>query len=319
MEKQAFTLADLDGAQLPALRPPCPVRKNPFHESVREEFHHWLFSHGLFTPEQARRLKEYDLPLGASLMWPAGDRRSCWAVAAVTVIVSLRDDEIDSSYQANLPALEDWLAEAQNEFHTALDSRWGPIFSHVWRRLAEHLSASHMQRLSDAMIDYLQGCLGMAGRLAVERGFDDVQDYIRLRTRCLGMRMAWLFVEISRGVDIGDVRDHDLLQDLVRADSERHVAAQDILTLRKELAHGNYEENLVVITAKMEKCPLVDAVGSVHRIYQQACARYTGLAAEIANSELGKHAEVREFISGVDEMAAGVLAYYNSSPRYTSS
>ena len=314
-----FGLADLEGIVLPVITPPCPVRRNPWYESVRGDFHAWLFSLSLFPSDQEQRIRSYDYPLGASLCGPQADRDRLWDLSTATAVISLRDDEFETEqYRESRRKLQSALTAAHHGHTTAEEeTRWGPVFAGLWSRLTAYVPPGQLQRLSNAIARQLQGCLDTADHLRRHGGFDDFQHFLDLRRATNGHQIIRALVEISIGVDLGEQTADPLFAEVNRCEDEQIIAIDGLLSLRKELAQQeNYEENLVIVLARSQNLNLQDAVDAIQELYQQALARRARAVEALHSTPLGQSSDVRAYLSAMNDFIAGLGAYLSQSARY---
>ena len=305
--------------EIPQLSCTYPMRKSPHYDAIKDEFHEWFLSYVPF--EDARRknkVRATDYPYLAAVCWPASDRRRLWDIASLAGAFTERDGEYDSKrYGASLAQLRASAADTRARYVAVTDRRWGPLFTDIWQSFAEYVSAPQMARFAEVMATFLDGCIAFDERLMTDGAFTDVEDYLDARYLPLGQLIDHVMVEISLGIDLGEVLDEPALQAVVQADVERVAVYQDILSLRKDLSEGEDAENIVLVIARSRGCPLPEAIAEAIRVHDEKMARFDHLAERLAATSLGKQREVCLFVEGLRNFTAGLVEWTLYSARYT--
>lgn len=277
-----------------------PVRQSPHYRDVVDDFHGWFLSHGLHdTPERRRSFVAKDYPYLVSIAWPACDQRLLWDIAAIAAALTERDDEYDRQRQ------------------TKANPLWVPLFKAVWSRFAHYVPVRQMSRLTDVVSAYSAGCADQFdGNLIQSDISDPVTTYLSTRYFSVGQLIDHVLVEISLGIDIGDVLDDSLMAELVRLDVARVIACQDLLSLPKDLREGE-RDNLVLVIADSTGCSLQEAVDQAGDYLRTKMTDFDAQAARVLASPLGQRRDVRQFVKGLNDFTAGLIEWTSCSARYT--
>lgn len=320
MADASYVLADLQGITIPRLVTPYPAQRNHHYESVRDDFHRWLPSLGLLSEDELRQVTAYDFPLFASLLWPHAEARRLRDLAAVVFALTVRDDELEANrYADSRAAILSSLTDARTGYNDPAEGRWGPLFALLWRSMAEYVPAGQMDRLAEAAAVALQGCLAVADRFAAHEDFRDLDDYLTLRAATIGHRVLLNCIEISRRIDMHGLLESPGLGELLACDAKLHMLIDGIHTLRKDLATGECDENMVLVIARQNRAPLKEAIATALSMFEETVARHEELAAALRSSALGGRPEVHLFLEGLTDAVAGSISYTSCSQRYRTS
>ncbi|MEU6069724.1 MULTISPECIES: terpene synthase family protein [Streptomyces] len=313
-----FTLADLDGADLQIPAPSRQAHMNPHYTQVRDAFHYWLHTFDALPPHLRKAMVAGDFPLLASLCWPTAEPLRLHDITAATAVFTLRDDEIeDHQYQRSAPCLRACLKDARTRHTTVTEQRWGPLLRETWASFGAYLTEPQMDRLCAAESALLRGCLAAAEHFAEGRKFRDLDDFYALRIPTTAHSFALSLMEIGTGHDLGDVLEAEELQPLIRCDAERFVLLDGLVTLRKDLAAGQYAENVTTVVAELHDCPLAEAVHRVRRLYEETTARHEELSADFLASALEDRRAAQALVTAMNDVCSGLSAYSARGTRYT--
>jgi hypothetical protein len=310
---------ELRDLEIPRLTCPYPLWKSPHCDGIRDRFHEWFLSYAPFEGERRKKkVRATDYPYLAAVCWPASDRRRLWDIAALAGAFTERDSEYDAQrYGASRGKLSASAADVRAHFTTVTEPRWGPLFTDIWCRLAEHVPAPQLARFAEVTAAFLDGCIAYDEMLVRDGLFTHVEEYLDARYVPLGQLIDHMMVEISLGIDLGGVLAEPALQAVVRADVERVAVYQDILSLRKDLAEGEDAENIVLVIARSRNCPLPAAMAAACAVYDEKMARFDHLADRLAATPLGRRPDVRLFVAALRNFTAGLIEWTLYSARYT--
>jgi len=303
----------------PHLRCRYPMRMSPHYDEIGDGFHEWFLSYGPFGDQHRKaRVRATDYPYLAAVCWPASDRRRLWDIAAMAGAFTERDGEYDAQrYGASQANLRASAADMRGHYTTVTEKRWGPLFTDIWHRFAEYVSAAQMARFAAVMATFLDGCIAYDQLLVAGDTFTCVEEYLAARYLPLGQLIDHVMIEISLGVDLADVLDEPAVRDVVRADVERVAVYQDILSLHKDLAEGEDAENIVLVIARADNCALPRAIAAARAIHNEKMARFDRLAERLGSTPLGREPDVARFVEGLRDFTAGLIQWTRHSARYT--
>lgn len=304
---------------MPSLSFRYPVKVSPHHRRAQtEEFHDWLFSYGLFDDQQHKKIKVKDYPYLAAAGWPASDPQCLWDIAAMCAALIERDDEWDGQrHGASTPPMQASLNDVLVPDQPPTETRWGPIFNDIWRGFAQHVPPCQLHRFRHVVADFLRGCMAYDAHLCWHGPFTDVEDYLAARDVPLGQYVDHVMVEISAGIDLEDALDDPALQRIKQSDNARVLLWQDYLSLQKELATGEHDENIVIVISRSRHCSLQEAVGIAHSMFEQRMIQFEKQVDHLSSTPLGRRQDVRRFIEGLNNFTSGAGDWTARSGRYT--
>ncbi|MCC2275494.1 hypothetical protein LKL35_08670 [Streptomyces sp. ET3-23] len=303
---------------MPALDFRYPVKLSLHYRPEPEDFYDWFFSYGLFNDRRQRKIRAKDYPYLAAAGWPASDRQCLRNITAISAALLERDDEWDGRrYGASIPLMQASLTDVLDPDRPPTETRWGPILTDIWRGFAEHVPPRQLRRFRHEVADYIRGCIAYDARLCEHGPFTTVDDYLAAREMPLGQYIDHIMVEISAGIDLGDVLDDPALQALKRADKDRVLLWQDYLSLKKEMADGEPDGNLVIVIARARHCTLQEAADTVRHQFEQSMNEFDRQVDQLKATPLGRRQDVRRFIEGLNNMTAGAGNWTTRSARYT--
>lgn len=141
--------------------------------------------------------------------------------------------------------------------------------------------------------------------------------YLQTRRTTIAQRIDHLMTEISLRIELCDeTLTHPLMDKLLRHDVDRTILVQDVLSARKELFDGEHE-NIVAVIAKLQHCPLAEALSQASNLYESLMSAYDQSHTELLASPLGRQAEVRDFTHALNDFNAGLIEWASHSIRYT--
>jgi hypothetical protein len=297
----------------------------PHYGEIWQEWHAWFLSTGRFpAAEQRQRVTATDYPYLGAASWPACDQRRLWDITCLSALLIESDDDYDANRAGygDVRFRQQLLQATAADFRMAdverLEPRWGPLFAQTWRSLSEYVQPRVLRRLAEQCARYVEGCAAVDGYLATHGEFINVPDYLDIRYYTVGQLIDHVFVEISLGIDLGDVIDDPVMTAIIDSDIRRTIISQDFLSLRKELsADGGQVENLVVVLARSKHCPLTEALAIATDLYAAENQVFDRLAEQITRTPLGRLPEVVAFIHGLNDFAAGYMDWTAGSGRYT--
>jgi hypothetical protein len=305
---------------IPRLTCAYPMRKSPDYEKLeKDRFHEWILSYAPFADERRRKkARATDYPYLTAVCWPACDARRLWDVSALVTVFNERDDEYDAErYGASLDKLRQSAVDVRAHYASVTEPRWGHLLADIWGSFAKYVPAPQMARFSQVVGSFLDGCIAYDEWLIEKGAFTRVEDYLEARYQPLGQLIDHVLVELSLGIDIGEVLEEPALAAVVRADVERVAVIQDILSLRKDLALGEDAENVVLVIARSRACPVSLALAEACGLYEEKMARFDALAEELTATSLGRERDVGLFVEGLRNFVAGLIEWTLHSARYT--
>ena len=309
-----YTAEEVRELRIPQLKSRYPLKRSVHYESIRDECNEWFLSYGLIEREEHKRIFiEMDFPYLMSVVYPAATRRRLRDLCLLSAALTVRDDEVDRDrFGKGLELILAYLASTRSGY-TSGEPRWEPMMAEIWRSFAEYLSPQQVQRLTNSVEVYLEGCLGSIKKGAT---FSTIDEYLLLRRKSIGQGVDHVMVEVSLGIDLpSDVQDHPLFRGLNLCDIDRVIVYQDILSCKKELT--TEQENIVSVIASSRGCSLQEAVNLACERFQAEMSRFDRLCEQLKTSSLAEHRDVLRYAGGLHDFTAGLIEWTSRSVRYT--
>lgn len=253
---------------LPAFYCPFPPAIHPQVAEVHQHTFAWARRHRLLQQEAAMRRFH-----ASRFAWLAArvHARTNFEELALTndffTWLFMLDDQFDDSSYGRQPArmrlvvdrLLTILGIERGEHITPLTGPIAESLRELWERVQPLTTLAWQQRFAGHLRDYLDAYIWETGLR--ERGeTPDIALYIRKRQDAGAMRLALDYIDLAEHVDLApEVYESTLVQALLLITNNVVCWQNDIVSVEKELAHGDYS-NLVMVLAKAHKLNLQEAV-----------------------------------------------------------
>jgi hypothetical protein len=313
-----------DPDEVAALRPRLTRRyrlKRSIHytDELARRVDDWFLSYGLLQrPEEQRVFRETNHAYLTAVCWPAAAEGALFDLARLSAALIVRDHEFDSDrHGKGVELTRASLLDMRSQYATRTEPRWAPMFADIWHRFVTYLPIDFMARFADAIAGYLEDCLTYNQMLHHGYQPGGVEEYFHHRRRTIGHAIDQHMAEISLGIQLQpDTLAHPLMQRLHQLDIRRTIAAQDILSARKEFASGE-QENLLAVIALSQGCPLSDALHQATAIYQHEMDRYDQAHRDLLASPLARRQDVPAYATALTDLHAGLVEWSTGSVCYT--
>ena len=187
-------------------------------------------------------------------------------------------------------------------------------------RLRAHLrendiSEVWMRRLVRAVGEHLEATLWEAANRA--RGTAPAPEaYVRMRPLTGGLSIVTELVEIVEGIHLPqDVRDHPTVRRLTDASHNVVCWANDVLSLEKELRHGEVN-NLVVVLRDAHGLGLQEALNRAVEMHDAEVGAFVELSGRLPRFGSAVDAKLERYASSLRARMRGVLDWSRESGRY---
>ncbi|MGW6333067.1 terpene synthase family protein [Nocardia rhamnosiphila] len=312
-----YTLDDLDGVdlRLPDVR---PARLNPDYEKVRPAYLDWLDSARTLAPEIDDAAKLLNYLRITSAWWPDAPARTLLDLSVLVTIFFLRDDAVDADNYRRAPEIiPPAIEDCRSRHTTANDPVWGPMLADVWADISRYTSPVVLHRVLACEEELLSGCLEAHDRHAHGQGYADLNDFFRLRIVTFGCPVTLAFTEIANGSDYTGLIDHPAARELIRCDGERYLLYDGLASIRKEIAQGNAEDNIITVIAGLDGISLRRAVETVEVMWDEITVRHRALGLGLLAGPLGSHPHAAELLKSMEDVITGSIGVVAPSPRYS--
>lgn len=308
------------------LRYPFPPAKSEHAEEVHRGTAEWAHRLGLLPDEKARRLFDATgLGRLVARTHPDSPLEDLRLISDWYTWLFLQDDMRDEAEVGRRPGE---LSEVDARFldllegadPTPLDTPLARALNDLSRRLRARLREDGipdvwLRRLVRAVEEHLEATLWEARNRA--RGTAPALDaYVRMRPLTGGLSIVTELVEIVEGAHLPqDVRDHPVVRRLTDASHNVTCWANDVLSLQKELLHGEVN-NLVVVLRDAEGSSLQEAVDRAVAMHDAEVGVFVELAADLPRFGPAVDARLERYVSSLRARMRGVLDWSLESGRY---
>jgi terpene synthase-like protein len=237
----------------------------------------------------------------------------------------LRDDKGDESEAANRP---NELSTADNRLLEVLEGAEPAYYDEplafalydLCSRLLESLRANNlpgarMRRFLRVVREHLEATLWEASNRA--RGIPpNTATYVRMRRLTGGLSIVTELEEIIEGRRLPiEVREHTVVRRLTEASHNVVCWANDVVSLGKELRHGEVN-NLVIVLNKVERLSLAEAVDRCVELHNAEMNTFVDLEARVPSFWPEADATLQHYISSLRARMRGVFDWSSETARY---
>ncbi len=232
----------------------------------------------------------------------------------VTVIDDLASDR--SSLGASADRARQLFARIVADFNEAEDAEVEIPFvmagKDLWRRISPGLSQPQVQRFTASLDTFLNGCaMEIHAKLANE--VPDYETCMSVRPGSFGCHFIELMTEYGTDVDMTDVLDE---LDNVHLHCRRQmIIINDLLSWRKEHAQ---DDKMTAVRTLVERqgLGLQPAVNRLCELMEHHERFYLAARNAVLDGPLGRRADVRTYLSGLDHLMGGSQEFEYLTPRY---
>ncbi|MFJ7336781.1 hypothetical protein ACIQUU_26495 [Streptomyces sp. NPDC101116] len=284
----------------------------------------WFRSWGLLRDERQRTVfRRTDHTHLAAVCWPSCDADTLYDLARLAAVLMARDHEIDTAPpEQSISMARAFRSEVSARYGlgggTGADPRWTPVFSELWHSLSTRRSPRFMDRcLATAPTEFLTGCLVYRRRSGNATEADELTAYFSTRRVTVAQRIDHLLAEASLGIELDDeVLGDPLMSRLLDLDVDRTILIQDILSAPRELAAGE-SENIVAVLSAALGCTTPRALEEATVLYENLTDTYEQALTALLGSPSGRDHDVRAFASALNDFSTGLIEWTSHSVRYT--
>ena len=315
---------------LPELHYPFPPAVSEHADAIHHDTVRWASRMGLLSETGTHRLFEATgigrLVARTHPDTPPEELRliSCWYAW-----LFLQDDMRDESETGRRPGE---LSGIDARFLEVLEGEWKPrsgdtSLVHALRDLRERLeersrlrslSGVGMRRFVRAVREHLEATLWEAANRA-GNVVPDLESYVRMRPLTGGLSIVTELVEIVEGTHLPeDVRAHPTVRPMTEASHNVVCWANDILSLEKELRHGEVN-NLVIVLRKADGLTLQCAVNRAAEMHNTEVDSFEELGRRLPSFGPTVDAGLRHYVDSLRHRMRGTWDWSRESGRYQAS
>lgn len=317
---RAFAAMDVEVPSAHALRFPkwwwpSPMR-NPEAAAIERDTLAWLRSFGIgCTADEAEKLRKFDCAKYGGYSLPLADRASATLVTQFISLWLFWDDmQVEEEMGWDIEEVVRALVDPEP---SVTPSRYVLAWADIGRRLRVARSAAWLQRLGDAMRQWLENAkretaLAKAWRRGERLDFTTA---FAIRTVSIGMYPTFHLIEHTAGVELpACVHEHPVVVELERLASRLVGMGNDLGGLAKDIDQRWL--NLVLVLHEQEGLPIAEAFERVVAIHNADVVAFDRECAKLPSFDPRTDAFVRHFIQAVRYNVQGFTRWEAVAERY---
>ncbi|HEX7737790.1 MAG TPA: hypothetical protein VF458_23275 [Ktedonobacteraceae bacterium] len=310
---------------LPNFYCPFPPEMHPLVAEVHKHTLAWATRHHLLQREAAlRRFR------ASRFAWLAArvHARASFEELALTndffTWLFLLDDQFDDSSYGRQPVrmkvvVDRLLTVLGIERGEAVQPLKGPIaeaLRELWERAGALTTARWQRRFAGHLRDYLDAYIWETG-LRERAETPELGLYIRKRQDAGAMRLALDYIDLAEHVDLPpEIYESTLVQALLLLTNNVVCWQNDIVSVEKELAHGDYS-NLVLVLAKAYNLSLQEGVERANAMTTSEIKLLENLALLAPDAFPRHRAELEKYLTCMRAWVRGNLDWSLESSRFS--
>jgi 5-epi-alpha-selinene synthase len=306
---------------LPALYCPFPSAVNRHAAAVQDETLAWVRHFQLVRREAAyQRFHAAKFGWLAARAYPRADFDELALVSAWNVWLFMLDDQCDEGGIGKDPEQLRILFAGLLDIlrRPSVDPAPGSLASSLhdlWRRMSARATAAWRHRFTRDAGDYFTACLWEATNRAEGRT-PSVRDYIAQRPLTGGLITDVDLIDLTEHIDLpDDVRAHAVLQRLTSMANNVVCWSNDIISLEKELRHGDVH-NLVLAIQHERRCDLREAVDHAATLHDDEVRGFLTLERQIPSWGAAIDRDLARYVSVLRSWMRGNLDWAHETGRY---
>lgn len=307
----------------------CPF-PHEIHAQVEQVHQHtlaWALGHRLLQSETAiRRFHRSRFAWLAARTYPRTNFEELALTNDFFTWLFLLDDQFDDSHfgrqLARMEQIVDRLLAvlgltrvSRRQRSTPLQGPVAEALMELWERARSLTTAQWQRRFAYHLRDYLDAYLWEIGN-RVKGETPDVALYIQKRQDAGAMRLALDYIDLAEHIDLPpEIYHSSLVQTLLLITNNVVCWQNDIVSVEKEMAHGDYS-NLVLVLQKAHDCSLQDAAYLANELTTREIKLLENLAAIVPTTLPEHQADLQKYLAGTRSWIRGNLDWSLESYRY---
>ncbi len=312
---------------LPAFYCPFPREIHPQVEAVHQHTLNWALGHRLLQKEVA--IQRFHTSRFAWLAARAYPRTSFEELALTndffTWLFMLDDQFDDSNFGRQFARMEqvvDSLLAVLGITRIGKSQQCKPLQGPVaeallelWERARPLTTPQWQQRFAGHLRDYLDAYLWEIGN-RVRGETPAVALYIEKRQDAGAMRLALDYIDLAEHIDLPpEIYQSSLVQTLLLITNNVVCWQNDIVSVEKEMAHGDYS-NLVLVLQKAHGCSLQDAISLANELTTREIKLLESLSDIVPTMLPDYQPDLQKYLAGARSWIRGNLDWSLESYRY---
>ncbi len=308
----------------PRLECPFPESVSPLAETVQEHTLEWVRRHGLIRDCSAfEHLRKSKFGWLAARAYPNARLDRLEIVSDWNTWLFILDDQCDECGLGQQPT--QLSALHARCLQTLCGKEPAPndlplVFAlqNIYGRLQPIASQAWLTRFANSVSEYFEATVWEAQNRFHEH-WPDKSSYIRMRPYTGGLYTDIEMIEITEQVSLPCiVRSNPRLNQLVTITNNVVCWCNDIISLRKEEAHGDMH-NLVLILRQESKLSLQESINHVQRLIDNQIRRFMVFETQLPSFGTHVDHDVARFVGVLRSWMRGNLDWAYESGRYNSS
>jgi hypothetical protein len=310
---------------LPDFYCPFPPEIHPQVEEVHQHTFAWATQHRLLQQEAAVRRFH-----ASRFAWLAArvHARASFEELALTndffTWLFMLDDQFDDSSYGRQPErmkvvvdrLLTVLGIERGENIQPLDGPVAEALRELWERARSLTTPQWQQRFTGHLRDYLDAYIWETG-LRARGETPEIALYIKKRQDAGAMRLALDYIDLAEHVDLPpEVYESTLVQALLLITNNVVCWQNDIVSVEKELAHGDYS-NLVLVLAKAHNLSLQEGAERANAMTTSEIKLLESLAELVPGAFPDYQQELEKYLTSMRAWVRGNLDWSLESYRFS--
>lgn len=314
--------SDRESITIPDIYCPFPSQISPYLEQVRRYTLEWVQSFNLVQKETA--LQYYlaaDFSGFSCRVYPMASLEELFFINDWVSWIALFDDWFDDSRLGTQPA---YMYQIHQHLLTILQedsshaTPQGPVaeaLADIWRRADKLGSSTWKRRLAQHHADYFAACRWDAENRA-HKSIPAIDAYIDNRRNSVANTISFDMFDLAQHIEFpAEIYGSQLFQAILRAANNIVGWINDVYSLKKELAHGEIC-NLVIVVQYAHHCSLQEAVNQVCTMIETETRRFQEMVQHFPTYSAEWDAEIRRYLFDLGKWIRGPLDWYHETSRY---
>lgn len=253
---------------LPAFYCPFPPELHPQVEEIHLHTLKWATDHRLLQKERAiQRFNASRFAWLVARTYPHANFEALVLTNDFFTWLFMLDDQFDDSGLGSQPEYMQVIVDrlllsagiARNGQVKPLTGPLAETLQELWERMQQQTTVSWQQRFATHLRDYLDAYLWET-HIHAQGKIPEIALYIEKRQDAGAMRLALDYIELAEHVELPpEIYKSSLVQSLLLITNNVVCWQNDIVSLKKEMAHGNLS-NLVLVLQQTRVCHLQEAI-----------------------------------------------------------
>jgi len=300
---------------------PYPTALNPNAEDAHVHSVEWVHASGLVTqPAMFRRLRDSRMGDMVSRFYPGGGREELRVAAEFVCWAFLLDDSGDESSLGKDPerwgrTLDRYAAVVDGAPLEPGDSPMSLALHEVRQKMLRLASPEGLRHFVEGCFDYFRGVLWEARNRAQDRT-PAMLDFVPNRPAAGAVPPFVALIDTLERIELPpEVYDHPLVKQLRDAAGNAMCWINDLLSLDKELRHGDVH-NLILVQQREHGLDLAEAVSRAVALTNDEMSKMLELEKRLPSFGQALDAELARYVRALWAMVRGTLDWTYESARY---